>query len=99
MNKKILRKAIKDYERLCKLFNGKPYEECIKVCEEKCFDYFNDDDELFDINYGTACFTINNENGKAKVNDKSIELWNDNIGNYLGTYTLEEIRGELENEQ
>ena len=96
MNKTVLRKAIKDYEKLCKLLNGKPYEECIKVCKENDFDFFNDDEELFDVNYGTACFTINNENGIGIVNPDSIEVWNDRTGE-CSDYTLEKIKSETNN--
>lgn len=94
-DKQCFEQAIKDYERVCELFNGKDYQDCVEICRRYNFDFFHLDDELFDINFGTACFTINNVDGKGKVNPNSIELWNDEECNCLGDYTLEEIKGEL----
>ena len=83
--------ATKDYEYLCQLFNGKSFKECVTLCKKNKFDFFHEDGELFDINYGVACFTINNENGMGVVNPNSIEVWNDSEDAWLGTYTLKEL--------
>ena len=76
-NYKIYKQALKDYDGVCELFNGKDFEECIKTCETNKLDSFNEDEELFDINFGVCCFTINNEDGKGKVCSESIDIWDD----------------------
>ena len=95
-DQEIYKQALKGYEYLCELFNGKDFKECIEICKRYNFDFFHDDEELFDLNFGVGCWTINNEEGKGKVNENGIELWNDENCDCLGDYSLEEIRGNIE---
>ena len=77
--KEIYEQAIKDYEELCLLVNGKTYKQLSVTLRNKHIDYWNYDGELFDMNYGVCCFTINIDavTRVCKVNDKSIEVWDD----------------------
>lgn len=76
-DKELYKKAFNDWISLCAIVNGEDYHQAIKELENDFYDITYSDDELTDINFGTCCFTINNENGKAFVNDNSIEIWND----------------------
>lgn len=75
--KEIYKQAFNDWLSLCGLVNNLPYEQAINNLEELKYDITYSDEELTDINFGVYCFTINNIKGKAIVNEKSIEIWND----------------------
>lgn len=95
-DKECFKQALEDYEYMRKTFNGNNYQDCIEFCRIKDFDFFNLSDDLFDINMGTCCFTILNEDDIGVVSKKSIEVWNDSTNTCLGTFTIKQIRGKIE---
>lgn len=69
-------RAYKDFVRLNNLvneFNG--YLE--ELCKE--LGGHNFDGELFDVNYGVLCATVNEKDGKLVLNQQSIDVWNDKL--------------------
>lgn len=96
--KDLFRKAYNDYKSICFAVNGYDFEESKKILWEWYNEQaFNEDDELYDVNFGTCCFTIFNKNGKAIVGN-SIEVYNDKEDSCLGDFTIDEIaeKGEIE---
>lgn len=84
--------ALKDYKALSKLIKGVDFCDCIEHLQSKGHDIWVADDDLFDINFGTCCFTITCYLSKSVIVSTSIEVWNDSECNCLGDYTLKEIK-------
>jgi hypothetical protein len=68
-----LEKAVEEYKELRKKITNYTgsFEE---LCEE--LNGFNEDEEMFDINYKSITTTIYNKNGKIKISEY-IDIWND----------------------
>lgn len=82
---------VSDYfKRLDEIENGDDFEKGYIELQEYQNDVFHKDDELYDINFGVCCFTINNEKGKGFVNNVSIEVYDSDIG-LIGNYTANEL--------
>lgn len=90
-NKQCFIQALSDYESLNDLLKNKTFRQCVNYCKKNNLDIFNEDGELFDLNYGTACFTINNENKMGIIN-LWIEVYNDDTGACLGVFSLDELK-------
>lgn len=88
--KELFAKAYNDYLSICALVNGEDFEKGYIELQEYQNDVFHKDDELYDINFGVCCFTINNEKGKGFVNDVSIEVYDSDVG-LIGNYTANEL--------
>lgn len=99
--KMALGEVVEDLTRLKEIIEPMSYEECLSTFKKAnlYYDGFQCDitnicDGCFDLNFGSCgCFTIINNHGKAKVAEKSIEIWNGDI--CYGTYELKEILQEL----
>lgn len=93
-DKKLFAKAYDDWLCICACVNGQDYSESQNILKEW---YENDiqimtvfrDEDLYDVNFGVCCFTINNKNGKAFVNELSIEVY-DGL-DCLGCYSVDEL--------
>ena len=87
--------ALKDYKELSKLIKGVDFVDVDQVLKNKGYDIWSYDDDLFDINFGTCCFTITNYMGKSVIVSTSIEVYNDSEDKCLGTFALKELKGVL----
>ena len=95
--KELFKQAYNDYLSICFAVNGQDFEESKKILWEMYNEQaINEDDEMYDCNFGACCFTIKNENGKAFICDNSIEVYDD--CDCLGNYTAKEIAelGEID---
>lgn len=88
----IYERAYNDYLSLCGTINGEGFDKSKELIKE----YYNinvmeraDDHDLYDVNFGTCCFTIKNENGKAFIDDNSVEIYED--ADSLGCFNMKEI--------
>lgn len=91
--KALFKQAYKDYKSICRLVNNKDFEsgyEAIQKDTKHDAQTMYKDNELYDVNFGVCCFTIDNIRGKGLVNDCSIEVWHGDCG-LIGNYTATEI--------
>lgn len=86
---------------ICACVNGQDFEESKDIIK----DWYDidvmereDDHNLYDVNFETCCFTIKNVNGKASVDENSIEIYQDDspISDCLGSFTIKEIADRCE---
>jgi hypothetical protein len=89
--KEICKQAYNDYLSLCALVNGVDFEKSKKELSEPPM---NETEKRYDVNFGTCCFTVDNVNGKAFVNEYSIELWEDD--DLLDSFSIKEIEEKLD---
>lgn len=103
----IFNHAYHDYMGACSLINGMAWDDCYKFCKDMGYDVFNlnENNKMFDINFGVACLTIHaswkNETLNAYVLENSIEVYDDNgLSHCLGSYTIDDIikLGNVEDE-
>jgi len=86
----LFKQAYNDYLSICALVEGEDFEKSYNDIQEIEPDVMNKDDELYDINFGVCCFTIQNIKGRAQVAYTSIEVWDSDTG-LVGNFTINEI--------
>lgn len=95
--KQLFAKAYDDWLCLCACVNGQEYEQSKREIEDwygENADIMNEDEELYDVNFGVCAFTVLNEDGKAFISENSIEVYDNGDGNScdcLGQFTIKEI--------
>ena len=74
--KETYKQAYNDFLSLCALVNGFDFEESKKILSQPTM---NETEKRYDVNFGTCCFTVDNVNSKAFVNENGIELLESSI--------------------
>ena len=91
-DRQLFAKAYDDWLCLCACVNGQDFEQSKKEIKE-WYDIDvmerEDDQDLYDVNFGVCAFTVWNTKGKAFISEDSIEVYDDI--DYLGQFTIKEI--------